>query len=103
MLSKSSAALGLELRRVGQAEPRAIQSDQPPAPPEGLGVGGGLGQRAQAQTHQLGEHGPRSALAPFTERTVGQGVGGKGLGEMLGKMRSDEAVAFAELDLKRIN
>ena len=75
---------GLELRRVGQTERRAIQGDQPPAAPERLGLGGGLGQRTQAQAQQLGEDFPRQAGPAFTERTHRQGVPAE-LGEMFGQ------------------
>ena len=65
---------GLDLRRVGQTELRAIQGDQPPAAPERLGLGGGLGQRTQAQAQHLGEDFSRQAGPTFTERTLRQGV-----------------------------
>ena len=75
---------GFDLWRVGQTELRAIQRDQPPAAPEGVGLGHRLGPRAQAQAQPLGEDLPRQAGAALAARTVGDGRVEE-LGEMFGE------------------
>jgi hypothetical protein len=66
------ARAGLVLRRVGQAELRAIQSHQPPAAPESIGLFFSIREGLERQAHEFREDLPRQARAPVTPRTLGE-------------------------------